>query len=151
MKKKKPDSKKCLVLAIVCFAACILCLVGFGVSGIVNRSSSAERFLNKYEKICRNAEREKLKKLYVKDASLPDASEMNIPYEGKNPDFIFEGIEKVGDKDFILTYTVYYEISQDTAVDGNAVSKKLPFCETGKKISLRRGFTGFKISEEGQL
>lgn len=152
MNKKKFElyAKNCRIFAIICFAICLLCLIGFGISGIANRSSSAEKFLNKYEKICQNAERDKLKKLYVKGANLPDASEMNIPYEGKNPDFLFEEIEKVGDKDYVLTYTVYYELAQNSAVDGNAVSKQLPFCETGKTISLHRNLFGFKINEEGR-
>ena len=149
-KKFKLDAKKCRVFAIICFVICLLCLIGFGVSGIANRSSSAEKFLNKYEKICQNSDREKLKKLYVKGANLSDPSEMSIPYEGKNPEFLFEDIEKVGDKEYELTYSVYYEQPQNSTVDGNAVSKQISFCVTGETISLHRNFFGFKINEEGQ-
>ncbi|MBR4581525.1 MAG: hypothetical protein IKO32_09855 [Lachnospiraceae bacterium] len=147
-KEFKFTVKNCRIFAIICFAVSVLCLIGFGISGIANRSSSAERFLNKYETICQTADRAKLRKLYVKDAVLPDEYEMDVPYEGKNPEYLYEGIEKIGDREYKLSYTVYYELSQNITVDGKETTKTTSFTETGKELYLHRNFTGFKMREE---
>ena len=151
MRSKKEfqlDSKKCRILGIICLAVCVLLLIGFGISGIANRSSAAERFLNKYEKVCREANRDKLKKMYDKEAGITDASVLSIPYEGHNPEFLFEGIEKTGDKEYLLTYTVTYEFTQEKNNNGEAKTVTLPFCTTGNKLYLKRRLTGFRICAE---
>ena len=147
-KKFEFTAKNCRIFAIICFVVCVLCLIGFGISGIANRSSAAERFLNKYETICQTADRAKLRKLYVKGTVLPDEYEMDVPYEGKNPEYLYEGIEKIGKKEYKLSYTVYYELSQDVTVDGKTTAKKTSFTETGKELYLHRNLTGFKMREE---
>ena len=148
LKEFKFDSKNCKILAIVCFALMALLLAGFGVSGIVNRSSAAERFLNKYEKVCQEGNRDKLLKMYAKEAGYTDANALSIPYEGHNPDLLFEGIEKTGNKEYELTYTVIYEYTQEKNAEDGTQTVKVPFCETGNKLHLQRKLTGFRILSE---
>lgn len=129
----------CLVLSLVLF------IVVF-VAAIVNRTSGAERFLNKYEKICKEGDVEKYHKLYDKELiQSGEADSLQVPFEGYTPEFIFESVEEAGDKQYLLTYTVSYDLVQTKNVDGVEKEVKVPFSYPGNTLLLRKKFLGYKL------
>ena len=134
------------MLGILCLVLSLLFFIAVLVGSIVNRSSGPERFLNKYEKICKAGDVEKYHKLYDKELIKSGAVDgLQIPFEGYAPEYIFESVEDTGDKQFILTYTVSYDLIQNKNVDGVEKEVKVPFSYPGNKLTLRKKFLGYKL------
>ena len=140
------NAKKSRIMGIICLVVSFLCFVGFLVSAIANQPSKPEKFLNKYEKLCKEGNAAKIAGLYVKDAGM-SAEEVDIPFYGYNPEFIYEGIEDLGDKNYTLSYTVYYEIEEEKVVDGAKKTVKVPYSYSGNEIALRKTFFGYRLAE----
>ena len=144
--KSEWNYKKSRTVGIICLIVSVLCFIGFMVSAIANQPSKPEKFLNKYEKLCKEGNAAQIARLYVKDAEM-SAEEVDIPFYGYNPEFIYEGIEDLGDKNYTLSYTVYYEIEEEKVVDGEKKMVKVPFSYSGNEIALRKTFFGYRLAE----
>ena len=138
------DAKKFRTIGILLLVVAIICFCGFAVSAIVNQPVKAERFLNKYEKLCKESNTKKIARLYAKDANV-SPEDVVIPFEGYNPDFIYEGVRDLGDKNYELSYTVYYEVEEEKTVDGETKKVKVPFSFSGNKLALKKTILGYRI------
>lgn len=137
---------KCRIIGIVCFALSAILLIVFAVSAFAARPGAAERFLVKYEKLCREGNREKIAKMYDKEVNMIPEN-VEIPYEGYDADFIFERIDEEGDGRFTIYYVISYDIKQEKTKDGVVTTLKVPFSYPGNEMSVKKTLLGYKILE----
>lgn len=140
------DAKKFRTIGILFLIASVLCFIGFGVSAIANRPVKEERFLNKYEKLCKEGNAKKIVKLYAKETNAT-AESIEIPFEGCNAEFIYEGVEDLGDKNYRISYTAYFEEEEEKIVDGEMQNVKVPYSYFGNQIHLKKTIFGYRILE----
>ena len=134
------SSKKCKIIAIICFIASALCAVGFVVSGFFNMPGKTERFLNRYEKLCNAGNLNRIEKLYFEDKNTP-AAVAEIPYKGNDVTFLLEDFTEVGEKEYLLTFTAYYEEPYETG----GKTTDVPHAYTGNELKLKKTLFGYRI------
>jgi len=139
--------KKSGTVGIICLIVSVLCFIGFLVSAMANQPTKGEKFLNKYEKLCKEGNAVKIAKLYAKEENMT-AEDVVIPFDGNNAEFIFEDFEDLGDKNYELSYTVYFETEEEKVVDGEKRNVKIPYSYPGNKINLKKTILGYRIIEE---
>lgn len=140
------SASKCRIIGIICLALSVVLLIVFGVSAFTARAGSAERFLAKYEKNCREGNREKLAAMYDKDLGVLPA-DVVIPYEGYETDFIFENLRDEGNNYYTIFYVISYDIKQEKTKDGVTTTVKVPFSYPGNELPVKKTFFGYKIIE----
>ena len=134
------NSKKCKPIAIICFIASALCAVGLVVSGILNSPKKTERFLNRYEKLCNAGDEDRIEKLYFEDKSTP-AVVAEIPYKGLDANFLLEDFIETGDKEYLLTFSAYYEVPHE---EGGKMTN-IPHAYSGNELKLKKTLFGYRI------